>query len=64
MGGSCDASMSAATSEEMIGKGMAHVEEAHPEMAATIKAMAPDAPEMVEWKNKFDAAWAAAPEQA
>lgn len=34
MGGMCDAPITANTSDEMIGKGMVHLEEAHPEMAA------------------------------
>jgi predicted small metal-binding protein len=64
MGGTCDAGISAETKEEMMEKGMAHLDEAHPEMAADVKAMPSDAPEMVEWREKFDAAWDAAPEDA
>jgi len=62
MGGMCDASMSASTNDEMMQKGMEHLESAHPEMAANIKAMPKDDPKMVEWSKKFDADWAAAPE--
>jgi hypothetical protein len=62
MGGMCDTAMSAETPEEMMSKGMAHVEDAHPEMAANIKAMPKDDPQMVDWQQKFDATWAAAPE--
>ncbi|MEK9158353.1 MAG: DUF1059 domain-containing protein [Patescibacteria group bacterium] len=57
MGGPCDAVCSANTWEEMTAEGMKHLEEAHPEMAAQIKAMSPE--EMAKWeaenKPKFDA---------
>lgn len=62
MGGMCDEMMSAATPEEMMGKGMAHLEVAHPEMAASIKAMPKDDPQMTQWNEKFMRDWAAAPE--
>ncbi len=58
----CDATMTANTAEEMIATGMKHVEEAHPEMAASIKAMSKDAPEMVQWYDDFMKSWTAAPE--
>jgi len=64
MGGMCDAAVSAESSEEMMGKGMQHLEEAHPEMAAGVKAMPKDAPEMVAWVAKFNADWESAPEDA
>ena len=64
MGGPCDAAMTAETSDEMMTKGMAHLEEAHPEMAATVKATPKDDPMMVSWNQKFMADWAAAPEVA
>lgn len=64
MGGTCDAAISAASKDEMLSKGMAHLDEAHPEMAATVKAMPTDDPMMVEWQQKFDAAWEATPEDA
>jgi hypothetical protein len=62
MGGPCEAPMTASTSEEMMGKGMAHLEIAHPEMAASVKAMPKDDPKMLEWNEKFTSDWAAAPE--
>lgn len=62
MGGMCEAAMTAETSDEMMTKGMAHLEEAHPEMAATVKAMPKDDPKMVEWSEKFMKDWEAAPE--
>ncbi|HWB33785.1 MAG TPA: DUF1059 domain-containing protein [Candidatus Paceibacterota bacterium] len=64
MGGMCEEKMSANTPEEMMDKGMQHLEAAHPEMAANVKAMPKDDPKMVEWNNKFMADWAAAPEDA
>ncbi len=62
MGGMCDAAMTAATSDEMLAKGMEHVEAAHPDMAASIKAMPKDDPKMVAWSEKFMKDWGAAPE--
>lgn len=64
MGGMCDAEITASTSDEMMSKGMAHLEEAHPEMAANIKAMPKDDPKMVEWGKKFMSDWEATPENA
>lgn len=64
MGGMCDHKMTAATSDEMMKIGMEHLEAAHPQMAADIKAMPKDDPKMVEWYNKFMADWAALPEDA
>ena len=58
----CDEKMSAATSEEMMGAGMKHIEAAHSEMAANIKAMPKDDPKMVAWFEKFMKDWAATPE--
>ncbi len=63
MGGMCDEKISASTVDEMLANGMRHLEEAHPEMAETVKATPADDPMMVEWREKFDAAWAAAPEE-
>lgn len=63
MGGPCDAKISGASKDEIMASGMAHLEEAHPEMAATVKEMTPDDPAMVEWQQNFDAAYAAAPEE-
>ncbi|HVZ75913.1 MAG TPA: DUF1059 domain-containing protein [Candidatus Paceibacterota bacterium] len=64
MGGPCEAKMSANTPEEMLDKGMQHLKDAHPEMAADIAATPKDDPKMVEWNNKFQADWAATPEDA
>ena len=62
MGGMCEAKISGGTPEEMTKNGMAHIEAAHPEMAADIKAMSQDDPKMVEWHKKFMADFAALPE--
>jgi predicted small metal-binding protein len=64
MGGSCDAEITAATPDEMMMKGMAHLEDAHPEMAASVKAMSPEDPMMVSWVKKFHEDYEAAPETA
>jgi len=61
MGGMCDASMTAATQDEMMTMGMKHLEEAHPEMAADVKKMAPTDPMMVKWQDDFNKTWAATP---
>lgn len=45
-----------------MASGMAHIEEAHPDMAADIKAMPIDGPEMVAWREKFNQDWDATPE--
>jgi predicted small metal-binding protein len=62
MGGMCDTKVSGSTPDEMMGNGMTHMETAHPEMAADIKAMPKDDPKMVAWNEKFTADWAAKPE--
>lgn len=62
MGGPCDASMDAETPDEMMGKGMEHLESAHPEMAADVKATPKDDPRMVSWFEKFMQMWGASPE--
>jgi predicted small metal-binding protein len=64
MGGPCEEKISAETSDEMMGKAMAHLEAAHPEMAADIKAMPKDDPKMVEWGKKFMADWESTPVDA
>ncbi len=64
MGGSCEATITGSTQEEMLANGMKHLEEAHPEMAADVKAAPQDDPKMVEWNQKFAADFAAAPEVA
>lgn len=57
MGGMCGTKISAETKEEMLANSMKHVQEAHPEMAATITGMSKDDPKMVEWQQKFDKTW-------
>ena len=64
MGGPCEAEIKGETVDEMMTNGMAHLEQAHPDMAVSVKAMPKDAPEMVAWNEKFMAEWAAAPEVA
>ncbi len=64
MGGACDAAITGSTKEEMLANGMKHLEEAHPEMAADVKATPMDDPKMIEWNQKFEADFAAAPEAA
>jgi len=60
MGGpaTCNAMIQGNTAEEMVQKGMKHIEQAHPEMAMDIKKMKPE--ETTKWmddfKTKFDAA--------
>ena len=62
LGGPCDEAITASSKDEMMKNGMAHLEAAHPEMAADIKATPMDDPKMVEWGKTFDASWDAAPE--
>lgn len=62
LGGPCDVAITASDKNDMMNKGMAHMEEAHPEMAADIKAMPKDDPKMIEWNQKFDADFEASPE--
>lgn len=63
MGGMCDTPISGNTKDEIMMGGMQHLEVAHPEMAAQIKATPKDDPAMAEWSQKFDAMYDAAPEQ-
>ncbi|MDB5266442.1 MAG: hypothetical protein JWN89_257 [Parcubacteria group bacterium] len=63
MGGMCDEEITAGSKDEMLAKGMEHVEAAHPEMAESIKKMSPADPLMVDWQKKFDASYEAAPEK-
>lgn len=62
MGGMCDTPIQASSMDEMLSKGMKHLEEAHPEMAADIKKMDPKDPMMVAWSEKFKADYEAIPE--
>ncbi len=63
MGGMCDEKISGSTPDEMIANGMKHAEQAHPEMAASIKSMAKDDAKMIEWNETFKATWEKAPEE-
>ena len=60
MGGPCDASMTAATPEEMANKGMDHLTKAHPDMAAKMKAMSKG--ETDKWMSDFKKKWSATPD--
>lgn len=62
MGGECDAKITGSTADEMIANGMKHLEEAHPKMAADIKATPMTDPMMVAWSKKFQEDFEAAPE--
>jgi predicted small metal-binding protein len=62
MGGMCDAEMKAGSKDEMMSVAMNHLEEAHPEMAATVKAMPATDPAMVKWSEDFDKTWEATPD--
>jgi len=64
MGGMCETALSAETREEMMEKGMAHLEVAHPEMAETVRNMPKEDPMMVAWVEKFNADWDSTPEDA
>jgi predicted small metal-binding protein len=64
MGGPCDAKISGGSKDELMMNGMKHIEEAHPEMAADIKAMPKDDPKMIAWSEKFDKDYAETPEDA
>jgi predicted small metal-binding protein len=63
MGGMCDTPISGNSEDELMMNGMQHLEAAHPEMAAQVKAMPKDDPMMVEWGKKFKEMYNAAPEQ-
>ena len=56
MGGPCDAMIVGNSAEEMVSNAMDHVNQSHPEMAASIKAMTPEASSkwMVDFQAKFD----------
>lgn len=64
MGGMCGEKMSANTPDEMMAKGMIHLEAAHPEMAASVKTMPDTDPLMIEWNEKFAKTWEETPEDA
>ncbi len=62
MGGMCEAEISGATPDGMMENGMEHLEVAHPEMAANVKAMSETDPMMVAWNDKFQKDFEATPE--
>ena len=62
MGGMCDAKITGSTPDEMMANGMQHLEETHPDMAASVKAMPETDPMMIAWSEKFKKDFEAAPE--
>ena len=62
LGGPCEEKISGSTPEELMQNGMTHLESAHPEMAADVKAASPEDPKMVEWNKKFQEDWANTPD--
>ncbi len=60
MGGQCEEMIQGATWDEFVANGMAHLEAAHPEMAAKVKAMTPE--EMEKWVAETKPKYEAAPE--
>ena len=60
MGGPCDAKITGSTPDEMMKNAMAHLEQAHPDMAAKVKATPETDPTMVAWNAKFAKDWEAA----
>jgi predicted small metal-binding protein len=64
LGGPCEEKISGNTADELMANGMKHLEAAHPQMAADVKAAPKDDPKMVEWSNKFKADWENTPDSA
>lgn len=71
MGGPCDMAMHGATADEMMAAGGAHVremaakgDEAHKKVEAMMDAMQNDPKSDEEWMKKFQADFAALPEDA
>lgn len=62
LGGPCDAPITAESYDEMIKKGMEHLEKVHPKMAADVKKAPKDDPMMIEWDKSSRKMWAEAPE--
>ena len=62
MGGpaTCAAVISGNTAEETVANGMKHIEQAHPDMAAKVKANSPE--ENEKWMEGFRKQWDALPE--
>lgn len=63
LGGMCDEPITASTQEEMMTKGMQHLEKAHPEMAASVKKMPETDPMMVKWQEDFQKTWKSTPDK-
>ncbi len=64
MGGMCDEEIKGETKEEILDNGMKHLDEKHPEMAATVRSMPADHPAMVEWNKKFEEEYEKTPDAA
>lgn len=62
MGGMCDAPVSGNTRDEVLAAGMQHLEQAHPEMAASVKSMPKDDPALVKWQEEFEKTWSETPD--
>lgn len=60
MGGPCEATITGNTPDEMIANGTTHVNEAHPELAESMKTMPKEA--LDKWNTDFQAKWEATPE--
>ena len=63
LGGMCDEPLSAETYEGLMEVGMKHLDHAHPDMAASTRAMPKDDPMMVEWDKKARQTWADTPDK-
>ena len=57
MGGMCDEPLQAENINDIMEVGMKHLEAAHPQMAADIKAMPIDDPMMKKWSEDFTKTW-------
>jgi hypothetical protein len=62
MGGpaTCTTTFTGNTADEIVGNAMKHVEEAHPDIAAQVKAMSPE--DMAKWSAEFHGKFDALPE--
>jgi predicted small metal-binding protein len=60
MGGPCDTAVSGATADELVAKGMDHLNTAHPDMAADVAKMTPE--QMETWNKDFHTKFDATPE--
>lgn len=63
MGGpaTCTTTFAGSTPEEVVADAMKHVEAAHPELAAQVKAMTPE--ETTKWMEEFRGKFAALPDE-